>query len=670
MHTKGTLSAIAAILLIGCGARAQTDHNGVLVYPASFFETARPNTADDMVQRLPGFSFDSGTSARGFAGTAGNVLIDGQRPTTKSDDLESILSRIPAGNVDRIEVIRGGAPGIDMHGQTVVANVILKHRDSTQIVVDIQDHIWPDGHTVPYSRLEYTHRTGETTYEGSLALFGNYDDSVGKGFYRLTDAASGATQRWNARSNGSGIGWGLTGAATFPLWHGQFKANVLYSDTPFLSGLFYTSPADDIAIVDSNGYKGGELGLHWEGKIGQHELETLVLQRLNRSTDINTYAAPGLSQRFASKSTSGESIARATFRYNRSAALAIETGLEGAYNFLDGTSSYAENGVAIPLPSANARIDEKRGEAFGQATWKFADGWMAEAGARVEYSIIGETGYTTLTRTFFYPKPRFVLTWNPVKDVQVRLRYERVLGQLDFGNFVASANLAASGVNAGNPELEPDRHSQFEASFEYDFWDKGSLLVKFMHDEVSGVVDSVPVTGSSGVFDAPGNIGSGTDNHIDTELTLPLDRIGVANGRLKIANIWDFTRVRDPETGQLRGFSGSRPQSIQLTFTQDVESLTSTWGLFYYHCWDEYYYRLAEVRHRRTIPPYLEFWWEYKPTRAWTLQLAVNNWGRFGYDDVHDWYAGPRAGLAPYQITELKIKSQPELHLKIRKTFD
>src|SRR5271157_2334847 len=135
------IAAIAAAMLANTDAQAQTDQPGVLVYQPSYFADARPNTAYDMITRLPGFSFNNVTSARGFAGTAGNVLIDGQRPTAKTDDLQSILTRIPATDVDRIEVIRGGAPGIDMQGQTVVANIILKKDNATQIVVKAEDHI-------------------------------------------------------------------------------------------------------------------------------------------------------------------------------------------------------------------------------------------------------------------------------------------------------------------------------------------------------------------------------------------------------------------------------------------------------------------------------------------------------------------------------------------------
>ena len=99
---------------------------GVTSYPPEFFAFAHPNTALDMVDQLPGFALDTGSSVRGYEGAAGNVLIDGERPTAKSEGVDSILQRMLATHVARIDVIRGAAPGIDMQGKTVIANVITK----------------------------------------------------------------------------------------------------------------------------------------------------------------------------------------------------------------------------------------------------------------------------------------------------------------------------------------------------------------------------------------------------------------------------------------------------------------------------------------------------------------------------------------------------------------
>jgi hypothetical protein len=97
-------------------------------YAAGFFAQYQPDTALDMVQQIPGFQLDDGDSLRGFGGAAGNILIDGRRPSTKQDKLSAILTRIPARHIERIELIRGNGGAADMQGQTVVANIIL-HKD-------------------------------------------------------------------------------------------------------------------------------------------------------------------------------------------------------------------------------------------------------------------------------------------------------------------------------------------------------------------------------------------------------------------------------------------------------------------------------------------------------------------------------------------------------------
>jgi len=669
VRVKSQIAAAILALLASTGARA-ADQPSVLDYPAAFFADQRPNTAFDMISRLPGFSFDDGNTARGFAGTAGNVLIDGQRPTSKTDDLQSILYRISASDVDHIEVIRGGAPGIDMQGQTVVANVIRKKGDSTKIVADLEDNFFLHGETVPNASLLYTEHSGDSTYEGSLSRYGNFDDSVGTGYHDVTDTTTGAVTHQFARDTGRGSGGGLTGAATVPLFGGQFKANIALQAAPFDDNDYYTAPGNDQSITDKEGSNNAELGLHWNGPLGGVQLETLVLQRLGHATDLNASLVTGDDEVFHSSADTGESIARATVRYLPISTLTLETGAEGAYNFLNGTSTFFENGVLVPLPSADADVNEKRGEMFGQGTWKVSDQWMIEAGARFEYSVISETGDVDLTRKFFYPKPRAVVTWTPDKDTQVRLRYERVLGQLDFNDFVASSSLASTGVSAGNANLRPDDHRQYELSLERHFWDKGAVVVTLLHEEIKGVVDYIPVTNSSGTFDAPGNIGNGTNNQIDVETTLPLDKLGLTNGLLKSTDIWRFSNVPDPETGEGRKISGERPQDIELHLTQDINRLQSTWGADWFNCWDEYYYRLTQVRHRRVIPPYLDVFWEYKPTSTWSLHFELDDLGRFVYNDEYFDYAGERGSAPLDEIEQLHIRSQPRLYIQIRKTFD
>ena len=209
-----------------------------------------------------------------------------------------------------------------------------------------------------------------------------------------------------------------------------------------------------------------------------------------------------------------------------------------------------EDSVSVPLPSANALVGTRDAASVRARTLEIQHSqWMLEAGARFEYSNISETGDVNESRSFFYPKPRAVLTWTPDASTQIRLRYERVLGQLDFTNFVASSSLNSTGVTAGNANLKPDDHMQYEFSYERHFWGKGAIVATLLHEKIADVVDDVPVTNSSGTFDAPDNIGSGQNNQFTFGLTLPLDKLWLTNGLLQATNILRFSSVRDPVTG-------------------------------------------------------------------------------------------------------------------------
>src|SRR5262245_30615465 len=93
--------------------------DGVQAFEPAFFARFSPVTAFDMVRQLPGFTIDEGESnLRGFGATAGNVLIGGQRPTTKTS-LSDELGRIAARDVLRIELIGAAQAGeIDVRGYT------------------------------------------------------------------------------------------------------------------------------------------------------------------------------------------------------------------------------------------------------------------------------------------------------------------------------------------------------------------------------------------------------------------------------------------------------------------------------------------------------------------------------------------------------------------------
>jgi len=451
-------SAMAQTAPVANASAADAARQGLLVFEPVFFADARPDTALDMIARLPGFAFESGDSGtRGLAGTAGNVLIDGARPSTKSDSLDQILRRISAAGVARVELIRGGAPGIDMQGRSVVANVVLIRTVTTERVVEANTYVYPDGHLGPVLSARWSRRDGDDQAEGSISGFTDRTDGTGDGFRRRYDPAGNLIQDadlvlWdrirNLRATGAvqrRIGGGLLRVNGLLGWFGNENAQDL---------LIRSGPGVDSFNDEEANDVNSELGVNWTRDLGPRTgLELTGLQRYSTEDYTGVSESSGDSSTFTADSTSGESIGRAIVRFRPDDRWSFETGGEVAYNFLDSATAYSENGVPIPLPSSAVKVEELRGEVFGQATWRPTPTLTIEGGLRVEVSEISQSGDSDLTKSFVYPKPRIQATWTPWTGHQFRVRAEREVGQLDFGDFLASADIDIGQVEGGNPDL-------------------------------------------------------------------------------------------------------------------------------------------------------------------------------------------------------------------------
>jgi len=666
------LAALAAVAAPQIAA-AQADPaaaSGVATYPAAFFAPSQPNTAMDMINRAPGFSFDSGDSVRGFSGAGGNVLIDGERPATKSDDLESVLRRVPAAQVERIEVIRGGAPGIDMQGKTVLANVVRRKGDSVTGLISVVNHFTYDGRKAPGVRLEATRRGGGRTLEGSLVVAGFIDDGAGDGPRLRYDADGDLIGRWDVYTEGDGVQAIATGAYELPMFGGKVRVN----GRAFNERFWYDEVAygqygtpDGLTERDNQKRTDGEVGLNYTRDLGPRtKLDLLGIQQLKK-TDLFVKLqeeAEDLDAVFTIDRLTGESIGRATLAFTQSPALSFESGAEGAWNWLESETGFINNGEVVELPAANVRVEELRGEAFTKATWVQSPRLTVEAGLRAETSRISSEGDVSLEKTLSFVKPRGVVTWSPNPANQIRLRVEREVGQLNFDDFVAATE--AGVVTSGNPDLNPEQAWVAEAAYERRFWTSGSVVLTVRHFEITDVIDRAP--DPSGEFDAPANIGEGTRDELALTMSLPLDRLGVKNGVLRGESTWRRSEVTDPTTGELREISGEPPVEWEMRFTQGLPHLNVTWGVDVYGGFRETDYAFNEIstlKLRTFVLPYLE----WKPRPDLSLRVEVPNITHRDLARIREVYDGPR-DVSPLVFREAQeLDNKPTLYVRIRKTF-
>ena len=98
---------------------------GIRVFEPVYFTEFDPQTALDMVERLPGADTQESEGGRGLSGVRSNLLINGERPPPKGKSAREQLDEMPIGSVVQIELIDTGARlDIDMQGYPQVINVV------------------------------------------------------------------------------------------------------------------------------------------------------------------------------------------------------------------------------------------------------------------------------------------------------------------------------------------------------------------------------------------------------------------------------------------------------------------------------------------------------------------------------------------------------------------
>ncbi|WP_426028057.1 TonB-dependent receptor plug domain-containing protein [Brevundimonas sp. TWP2-3-4b2] len=683
--TKTIVLATTALLLTAGAASAQTpapapatphaapqvdaNQQGVLVFTPDFFTDQRPNTAQDMVGRIPGFSVVDGDGSRGFEGSVGNVLVNGSRPASKNDTGSAVLSRTLASQVERIELVRGGAPGIDMQGFAVVVNVITRTESSRQSVLTLNGNIFAGGQDIFGGSYQFTAKEGERTWGVTLSDGISMSDANGVGPVIRRDASGAIIRQEDFFNDQYGGGTSIRGNFATPLMGGKIDLTARYGVNDYYSINLQTSPTTRRENLFEQDGSGGEFGVVYTRPLSARvNLETRFIHQFNDFDNVSTSrnrvsGVDSPEQRFISDGNASETIARGLLRFERSAALTFEGGGEVAYNMLETEQAFTVGGVAVPLPSASVTVEETRGEAFGKATWRIRPDLMLEGGLRLEASTITQSGDADQEKSFFFAKPRVLATWTPMANNQFRFRFERELGQLDFGDFAASSDLDEENVLGGNADLEPEQRWIAEATYERRFWTDGIVSLGLRHDRIVDAIDVIPLDGG---LSAVGNIGDGTLDQLALNILVPTDKFGFTGGRLGFRNTWSHTEVTDPTTGETRAISGVRPSQATFTVAQDIASWKLQWGGAY----------IAKLSQTSFDPDqtsgfsgvnYFEFWAEYKPTATLSLRAQVNLWDDF---EVQRMVFAARTAARPIAFVENRyIDPRTFVSLRLRKTF-
>lgn len=669
-----TVASLAAVSV--ASASAQTDSSAAQTYDSDWFNTYAPVTALDMVQRVPSFTLENGANVRGLGGSYGNILINGQYPSTKTNTLSEILGRISADDVERLELLRGSTDTVDLRGQSRVVNIILRNggagSTSYSVFVERRD----DGRASPVLELTHARFTGARSFSLSGGI--QFDHNPWAGVEHVSDTAGNVLERRDFTNKWNFFEGSTTGNFEQRLDRTVIRASLHAAYFEFRRpGHWQVNRPDAdgnlaFAHADSSFTERTSRISEFNGDIERTHTEYLsseltVLWRYRLFEDTSS-STPGAAGATASQSDMNRRETEQIARYSAQWAAgqhALRGGFEASRNIHDQTFSLcSQTGLQclpVSLPGSNAEVSEDRLETFIADVWTLTDSFTAELRLAREQSTLTVDGPSARSQDFAFVKPSATLSWDATPESSWRLLVERQVGQLRFADFISVVDINMGSTNGGNPDLAPEHFWRTELAYETRWRNGASLIARANYDRIEDVIDRVPVFG--GQLDAPGNIGDGSRWLVSAEATLPLDTLGLAHGRLDLSGWYTDSRVTDPLTGVERRISGQRPHAYTVALRQDLPEHDLSWSLSVNRNGDPVEYRLTETRETENNT----IWSGYVETRRFgigTLRVGVDH----AFDRSRDRLIS-RGRPDPYQYEHRRSRQGGRFYVQLRGAF-
>ncbi len=582
---------------IAAGVWASADGSKVS-YEASYFEAYQSVNAADMLRWVPGGAElipnnrpgrNNESDKRGFGSGGDQVLINGKRLSGKSNDIGSALQRIQANVVSRVEVIRGTTAGLDVRSEGTLINIVLNEEISGG-AGSWQLHSGFYGDDPEYDGLlSYSNSAGRLNYLVSAQLGPYNRGNQIERFDEYFDADTGElTERRDIEVPMLDESLILNSSASWSFDNGNLlnlNARIEDRERNEDETTLVTVIGDpDTTVLENLANETGlewELGGDFEQRIGQGTLKTRVIytreegdesERVSlTSTDPGNVPAQSLVR---TDELATEAIVRSSYSWTLANGQNIEVGAEGAQNTLkkDVALFAVENDgslTPVALFNADSDVNEDRFEFFSTHFWQMRDDIALESAVNVEYSKIAQEGVDVdNARSFTYVKPRFDLRWDLDDANQFRSSAERTVSQLDFGDFVANFDNDNDQVNAGNPDLEPEKAWEYKFGYEHRMAnDKGVVEAQVFFNDIEDHIDNIRVTDTTS---AAGNIGDAENYGLELKGSLRLASIGLEGAVLDASYTVQDSETTDPFTGESREMSDKQRQEYKINFRHDI----------------------------------------------------------------------------------------------------
>ncbi|MDG1708272.1 MAG: TonB-dependent receptor plug domain-containing protein, partial [Emcibacteraceae bacterium] len=579
-------------------------------------------------QRIPGVqevlnNSRRGRGQRGFGSSGDQILIDGKRLAGKSNNINDALARIPSNQIQKIDLIRGAASGLDVQSQGLVINITLIEGSlkSTTFVRVMGEYTF--GYSlIPQFLVSHNGTAGGLNYSFSAERRNdNGYRPMEEIFYDGDDNETG-TQDIDHVFKFKGIK--LTTSLGYEFEDGvELRINGLFEPNKFTYHEERLELGDD---PDSRKWDRDTDNGKWEigGDYSRNisflgRSKTLfVINDSSEDTEVTrvrdlTDPAYLYANEFTDAKRS-EKIFRSSVTPTIAYGQTVEIGGEVAINTFDKIfNSYGREDAINPLELdtvGDVEIQEYRYEIFAIHSYNITPEIVMQSSVTTEFSNIvadntlvgGEIDRRDTSLTYF--KPRVNIRYDYTAQDQLRVTVEKKVSQLRFDSFVTSYDAQNDEVKVGNTALLPTQTWEGELGYEHRMPnDAGTLEAKAYyhhridhqtrvdfteyHDDEGNVVtaDQFFASMPSGLLredtdftSAQGNIDSAYIYGLDFKGNLRLGFIGVPEAVLTLGYRYEKRRSLDQFTQMMRDFARHSDHEYKVNYRHDVTKYGFSYG--------------------------------------------------------------------------------------------
>ncbi len=645
------ISLTTALSLLALPEFAYSQNSDVSsTYDPAYFSQFQPNTALDMVGRIPGFSIEEDDDdERGFGQASLNILINGRRPSSKSSGADEILGRITADKVTRIDIVDGASldiPGLS--GQ--VANIIT----STGSLSGSWNYA-----------ARFEERTEPQLTEGGISISGSntagnfeYAASLNHGIFTYSELGdevffNGAGALLQDRREDAAFEQ-TRPEADVNLSFTQANGNVANLNlSTGLKNRNFNAIEDFLGVAPGQPtgqsfFSSGEdeyeyeVGADYSFPVANGNLKLIGLNRyensdFNTSIDLNIFGDAPIRQDFNTHDKEGELIGRAEYSWKSAASNDWQLSWEGAFNYLDSTTEFALN-REFSDPE-NVRVEEKRTEANLTHSRRVSDKLNFQASLGAEYSQIEVTTNSQPGEGFFRPKGFLSLSYDATARYTWRTKIERAVGQLDFTDFRVSRSLTDGTANNGNVNIVPTQswNGEIELERKDDKVLSGSLKVfaNYIEDPIDRILFP---DGSEG----PGNLDHAWLYGLSGNATWLLDSYGLKGMRIEGTGSLQDSSIEDPVTLENRRLNQTDLYYYYLSLRHDIPNTPWAWGANFEQSRESPFFRRDEIRDITFDLPFIDYYITHKNVLGMTVSLKLQNTPHWTLDRERLVYDGDR----------------------------